>query len=203
MNLFLSIYVFGIIGFLIHLFKTPSEERTRAKVIELFLLYQIVFSLGITSFFAFIGLTFMPDYVAHLLDWTPCAFEQELANVNLAFGFLGILSIWYRRLFWVATILGFSIWIISDGIQHVYEFFSIHNNSEGNIGVPLYTDFAIPIVLLILLFLYVRNDPSILKNSSGLVQGKILMAYKDSTQRRRDAKKTRGNKEIRFTERKK
>ena len=53
MFLFLSIYVIGIIGFLIHTWLLPSRLRTAAKVNEIFLLYQLVFSLGLTSLVAF------------------------------------------------------------------------------------------------------------------------------------------------------
>lgn len=157
MYFFLSIYLLGIIGFLIHLFMLPKKARVKARVIELLLLYQIVFSLGITSLVAFIGLSFMANYVASYLAWPSCPFEQELANVNLAFGILGIMSIWYRGLFWVATVLGFSIWILADGFHHIVEYFVAHNASAGNVGMPLYTDFIIPIVLLVLLALHLRT----------------------------------------------
>lgn len=155
---FLSIYAVGLISFFIHLFKLAPAERTYANVLELFLLYQIVFSLGITSLVAFIGLTFMDVYVAQITDWPVSPFEQQMANVNLGFGVLGIMSIWYRGYFWLATVVGFSVWILSDGIQHIYYYLVKHNATEGNIGVPLYTDIIVPIVLLILTCLYFRNS---------------------------------------------
>lgn len=158
MFFFLSIYVLGVLGFIIHVFYTPIQERTRERIIELLLLYQIVFSLGLTSIMAFFGLTFLDKYVAELTHWPSCPFEQQLANVNLGFGVLGILSIWFRKFFWMATIIGFSVWIISDGIQHLYHAIFKGNLSEGNIGVPLYTDFIIPLILLFLLFLYMRDN---------------------------------------------
>jgi len=156
MLFFLSIYVIGIIGFLIHVYKTPHEQRTQCRLIELFLLYQIVFSLGITSLVAFVGLTFLDAYIAQFTDWPSCPFEQQLANVNLGYGILGILCIWFRGYFWVATVIGFSIWIVGDGIHHLYHFFANDNASPGNIGVPLYTDILIPAVLLIFTWLYMR-----------------------------------------------
>lgn len=154
MLFFLSIYLIGILAFLLHLMRVPKVERSRCRVLELLLLYQIVFSLGITSLVAFFGLTFMKDYIAQYTNWPSCPFEQQMANVNLAFGTLGIMAIWFRGYFWVCTVLGFSIWIIGDGIHHLVEFFWYQNTSSGNIGVPLFTDFAIPIILLVLLFLY-------------------------------------------------
>lgn len=156
MIVMVSIYIVGILAFLIHVLCLKKGERTRAKLIELFLLYQIVFSLGLTSLLAFAGLSIMPEYFATYTGWPSCPFEQQLANVNLAFGVLGILSIWFREGFWSATILGFSIWVLCDGIQHVLEWYINANYQPGNIGVPLITDFAVPIVLLIFLALY-RN----------------------------------------------
>jgi len=157
--LFLSIYPLSLVAFFIHWKKVPSKERTKTRCIELLLLYQIVFSLGITSLVAFLGLTFMADYIASYTGWPACPFEQQLANVNLAFGVLGIMSIWWRGGFWVATILGFSIWILGDGVHHLYEYFVLHNVTEGNTGVPLYTDFIVPIVLLILLSMHLAQKP--------------------------------------------
>ena len=109
---------------------------------------------------AFFGLTFMADYIAALTEWPACPFEQQLANVNLAFASLGLLSIAYRGLFWAATIIGFSIWIISDGLQHLYKALNEQNLSSGNIGVPLWTDLIVPIILLILLKLYCKYHPT-------------------------------------------
>jgi hypothetical protein len=157
MPLFLSIYFFSLVGFFIHLYSLMPQERTTPKVIELLLLYQLVFNVGITSFFAFFGFTFMPEYIAQYLGWPACPFEQELANVNLAFGVLGILCIWIRDHFWTATILGFSIWIFSDGIHHIWHILFHNNYSPGNTGVPLVTDIVIPIILVILLVLRLRN----------------------------------------------
>lgn len=160
MWLYLSVYILGILGFVLHFYLLPISQRTKNKVLELFLLYQIVFSLGITSFFAFIGFTFYDVYVAKYLEWPACPFQQELANVNLAFGVLGVLSIWYRGLFWVATVLGFSIWIFSDGVHHLYHYYFYHNASDGNIGVPLYTDLIVPTLLMVLLIPYWRSFKS-------------------------------------------
>jgi hypothetical protein len=158
MLFFVSIYGFGLLAFAIHYYTIPFPQRTSKRQLELFLLYQIVFSLGLTSIIAFFGLTFLNHYVASYTGWPQSPFEQQLANVNLAFGILGILCIWLRKLFWVATIVGFSIWILCDGLHHLYEFLILGNASEGNIGIPLYTDFAVPIVLLILLYFYLKNE---------------------------------------------
>lgn len=159
MALFLSMYLFSVLGFLIHLFFFEKTARTSARIIELLLLYQLVFNVGMTSLLAFVGLTFMPDYIAAYMNWPACPFQQELGNVNLAFGVLGILCIWLRGYFWTATILGFSIWIFADGIHHIADIVWNHNYSEGSLGISLYTDLIIPIVLMILLPIYLKLHP--------------------------------------------
>lgn len=156
MALFLSLYVLGIMAFFIHLYM-DKQPRTKERVLELFLLYQIIFSLGMTSFMSFYGLTFMKEYVAAYSGWNACAFQQLLANVNLSFGVLAILCIWYRGYFWMATILGFSIWILSDGVTHIIDLIKNKNDAPGNIGVPLWTDIIVPILLLILLAFYMKG----------------------------------------------
>lgn len=156
MALFLSLYVIGICGSILHIYLTLPEERTRFRVVEILLLYQMVFSLGLTSFLAFIGFTFLPDYIAQITNWPACPFEQELGNVNLGYAILGLMSIGYRGNFWMATIIGFSVWILSDGIHHLYKALNENNWSSGNVGVPLWTDILSPLVLLVLLYYYCK-----------------------------------------------
>lgn len=159
MILFFILYVIALLAFAIHLSQLPKQERTKAKVIELLLLYQLVFSLGATSLLAFIGLNFLPNTVQSFMEWTPCPYQQELANVNLAFGVLGILCIWLRGLFWVATVLGFSIWIFGDALHHLY-LVLIKNQPLSNKLLLISTDAFVPIVLCVLLWLYIKTQNS-------------------------------------------
>src|SRR4029078_7129830 len=46
MIVFLILYAFGLLGFGIHVYLLPPHNRTKAKIIELLLLYQLVFSMG-------------------------------------------------------------------------------------------------------------------------------------------------------------
>ncbi len=153
MLIYIAILVLGILGFFIHLF-VSKEPKTPLRVVRLFLLYQLVFSVGLTSLLAFIGLMFMTDFVAVYSGWPSCPFEKQLANVNLGYALLGILCIWRGDDFWLATILGISIWLLGDGIGHIADMILHHNYSPGNVGVPLYTDIIVPIALLILYAFY-------------------------------------------------
>jgi hypothetical protein len=160
MFIFIGILLFSIIGFFIHLYY-DDKPITKPRIIELLFLYQLVFSVGLTSVLAFFAFSLIPDYIARFTGWPSCPFEQQLANVNLAFAVLGILCIWFRGLFWTATALGFSIWIFSDGLEHISNMITENNYTPGNIGVPLYTDLLVPTVLIILLVLHHRNPTNV------------------------------------------
>lgn len=153
MFIYITILALGIIGFFIHLF-VSKEPRTPLRIVRLFLLYQLVFSVGLSSLLAFIGLMFMSDFVALYTGWPACPFEKQLANVNLGYAVLGILCIWKGDEFWLATIIGISIWLVGDGIGHLADAILHGNYAPGNIGVPLYTDIIVPLVLIALYVSY-------------------------------------------------
>jgi hypothetical protein len=151
--IYITILALGVIGFFIHLF-VSKEPKTPLRIVRLFLLYQLVFSVGFSSLLAFFGLMFMSDFVAAYSGWPACPFEKLLANVNLGYAVLGIMCIWRGDEFWLATIIGISIWLLADGIAHLAYMILNHNFTPGNIGVPLYTDIIVPIVLIILYAVY-------------------------------------------------
>ncbi len=154
MIVFLIIYILGVIGFFIHLSKLSPEARTRKKIIELALLYQLVFFVGITSFLSFYALTFMEDTIQAYTQWPSCPYMQELGNVNLAFGVLGMMAIWLRKSFWTAIVVGFAIWILGDAIHHQWDAYTRNHFSHGNVGALFYTDLIIPLLLLVNLWFY-------------------------------------------------
>jgi len=103
----------------------------------------------------------MPERAAAELGWTMCHFQQELANVNLGYGVVGLLCIWFRGLFWTSTVISASIWLFGDGLHHFIIAFWDLNITPGKLGILFYTDLLIPIVLVVLLYLYHQSHPRI------------------------------------------
>ncbi|CCB86378.1 MULTISPECIES: DUF6790 family protein [Parachlamydia] len=158
MSIILILFAASFLGFFLHL-ALSKEERTLGEKAELFLLYQIVFNVGLISFLSFYGFIFLPELVAEKLGWPTCPFQHEMGNVNLAFGVLGILAIWLRGNFWTAIVIGVSIWLLGDAVGHVVDMVQNNNYAEGNVGIPLYTDIAIPVVLLIAFYFWKKYQP--------------------------------------------
>ena len=119
------------------------------------LLYFFAIIVGAHGFMCFLGHTLKADEIAKYIGWpAKSPFQYEVACANLACAVMGILCIWIRGAFWLATAVGYSVFLISAGIGHIREIVKNKNYSPGNAGVPLYTDFIYPIILWALLTVY-------------------------------------------------
>lgn len=87
---------------------------------ELLLLYLVFFCFGIYGIADFIVDVFYPTVATQIRGWpsgNPFQFEAGIAN--LAFGILGILCVWFRGGFLLATLIGNTIWFWGDEIGHM------------------------------------------------------------------------------------
>ncbi len=146
------IVLLSIVGWLIHFFM-GKKPKTKENCLELMLLYQLVFSIGVLGILSFLGHTLYPQVAANFMNWPTSHYQQELANASLGFGVLGIMCIWFRGTFWTATIIGSSVWLFGDAVDHIYDMFINHNFSNINTGVVFYSDLLTPIAMVFLLCL--------------------------------------------------
>ena len=88
------------------------KELSRLKVVETILFYILFINVGLSGLLAFYGHAFMADKVAATIGWAPGSpFQFEVAVANLAFGVLGVLCIRFRDGFWLATGIGYAIFL--------------------------------------------------------------------------------------------
>jgi hypothetical protein len=154
----LFLFVIGIIIAVVHMQNMKQWHRA----FEILLLYQILLNIGVMGICTFLAQSVFAEYTAQGLNWPiDSSFQYELASSNLAFGVLGILAIWYRKGFWLATVLGQCI--ISFGEMIVHHYFDRSDHSLLNVGVFVWAgDVFVPIALLVLLAGYVySNHPRI------------------------------------------
>ena len=130
-----------------------KRPRTAKRIVGIFLLYLLVINIGLTGLFAFYGHTFMADEVARNIGWAPGShFQFEVAVANLAFGVLGVLCIWLRGNFWLATGLGKSVFLFGAAFGHIRDAMANKNFAPYNVGPVLFIgDIFIPILILSLL----------------------------------------------------
>jgi len=69
---------------------------------------------------------------------------------DLTVGVLGILCLWIRGNFWLATTIANALWPLGDAIGHIREV-TLHNNHAANhSGIFLYAEVLTPLVILFL-----------------------------------------------------
>ena len=67
-----------------------------------------------------------------------------------AIGVIGIMAYWFRGHFWLCTIVVLTVQFFGDAAGHIY-FWVVENNTKPyNIGVPLWTDIALSIIMCVL-----------------------------------------------------
>jgi hypothetical protein len=129
---------------------------TRARVIEIFLLYNI----GVGGIITATSITFhtiLADQTAESIGWAAGnPFQMEVGFANLAVGVVGFLGFW-RRDFCLPYIISRSILGWGAGFVHLADIIENANYAPGNAGPILYADFLLPFVSIALYLLYRRK----------------------------------------------
>jgi hypothetical protein len=167
--------VLGLVVGAVHLY-LDKQPRTKARVAQIFLLWLLVITVGIQGVFAFIGHTVFADATAASIGW-PAGnpFQSEVAVANLSVGVLGILCYWMRDNFWVATVIGFSVWWLGDAVVHIRSIVGSANYAPNNAGITFYLDILVPVILIALLayYLHVNRQEEHERSHSGDSMGQV------------------------------
>ncbi|GAB4228109.1 MAG: hypothetical protein Tsb0021_05310 [Chlamydiales bacterium] len=125
---------------------------------ETFLLYTIFFNVGIMGLMAAYAHLFMGEKIAKEIGWLPGSpFQSEIAMANLSYGVLGILCLIFRKGFWSATVIGYSVLLIGALSVHLVQY-QYGDIAPYNIGPFVwFNDLCIPIILLFSLYLYLKD----------------------------------------------
>lgn len=140
----------AIAGSAIHLaVRRRSLDAPRA--IEIFLAWGLAVLIGLNGVVGAAFHIFMADYTARLIGWpTGSPFQFENAMGDLAMGVLGVLCIWIRGRFWLATIIASSIQLLGDAYGHVYQLVAHNDHAPYNLGPILYSDILFPVAVIAL-----------------------------------------------------
>jgi hypothetical protein len=129
------------------------KELSAGKIVDTCLFYLLFFNVGLTGLFSFYGHAFLADKVAVSIGWaTGSPFQFEVALTNLAFGLLGLLCIRFKDGFWLATGLGYAVFLFGAAFGHIRQIQEVGNHSINNGGPILYLgDIFIPALIVVLL----------------------------------------------------
>jgi len=138
-----------------HLFLS-REPRTKLRVVRILLLYALVVGAGVMGLlFGFIPHVFFPDETAKMIGWPVSPFQFEVGVHDGAWGLLGFLCIWIGGTFWLATGLGWALFMLGATYGHIHQTLETGDYAPYNF-LMIFSDGFIGIWLLVLLFLYWR-----------------------------------------------
>jgi hypothetical protein len=139
----------------VHLF-ISGVPRTPLRIVRILLAYALVIDVGVIGvFLGFIPHVFFPDEAAKMIGWSPSPFQFEVGVHDGAWGVLGFLCIWIGGTFWLATGLGWSLFMLGATYGHIHQMVQHGNYAPYNF-LTIFSDGFIGLWLLVLLFLYWR-----------------------------------------------
>ncbi len=149
----------AVIGAVVTIRRRRASGREAA---EIWLLWIFGMVTGIGGLVVTVSHVFFADFTAQQIGFpTGNPFQFEVAMANFAFAVLGLLCLKFRGAFWLATGIGFSVFYLGAAGGHVYQLVAHGNTAPYNAGPILYTDFAIPIALLVLLWFWARGNSAV------------------------------------------
>jgi len=152
----LAIAFLSVLLPVVHLF-VSKVPRTKRRVVGILLLYALVLDVGVIGLpMGFVPHVFFADETAKMIGWPPGSpFQFEVGVHDGAWGVLGFLCIWIGGTFWLATGLGWALFMLGATYGHIHQMVQHGNYAPYNF-LTIFSDGFIAIWLLVLLFLYWR-----------------------------------------------
>ena len=138
-----------------------KRPMTRQRTVRLLLLYALVLDVGVIGLpLGFVPHVFFPDETARLIGWPAGSpFQFEVGVHDGAWGFLGFLCLWIGGSFWVATGLGWSLFMLGATYGHIHQMLIEGNYAPYNF-LTIFSDGFIGVWLLVLLYFHRRWNPA-------------------------------------------
>jgi hypothetical protein len=142
--------ILALIAASVHLAASPSARSARRSIAATHLLYLLVFYVGVMGILTAYAHVFRPIQTSASIGWSTSPYEYEVGMADLTVGVLGILCIWIRGNFWLATAIANAVWFLGDAIGHTRQLLLANNHAVNNSGLFLVAEFVTPVIMLVL-----------------------------------------------------
>src|SRR5271155_1065247 len=149
--------VLAVIAASIHLALSPSSRSSGTAIAGTFLLYLLVIYVGLEGLLTAYAHVFRPIQTSASIGWTTSPYEYEVGMADLTVGVLGVLCLWIRGNFWLATAIANAVWLLGDAVGHVRQITLNNNHASNNSGIFLVTEIIMPLVILSLTLFHRRQ----------------------------------------------
>jgi hypothetical protein len=141
----------------IHLAFSPGRRKSGRAIAGTYLLYLLFFYVGVMGILTAYAHVFRPVQTSASIGWSTSPYEYEVGMADLTVGVLGILSLWLRGNFWLATAIANAVWLLGDAIGHIRQIVLTNNHAANNSGIFLVVEFTMPVLILILALYHRRS----------------------------------------------
>jgi len=147
------------IGLAIGFARAYKYRDNKAVFYERLFLPVIFLTVGINGvFFGFIPHVFFSDKIAEQIGWpVGNPFQLEVGYHDGCWGVIGLLSAWFKGGFALAAAIGFALFLLLAGWEHLRETIVNHNYASYNFQFII-GDYLPAIALLVLAYLYYRHS---------------------------------------------
>src|ERR1700734_395966 len=143
----------------IHVALSRDSRSSKASIAGTYLLYLLFIYVGLMGLLTAYAHVFRPLQTSASIGWSTSPYEYEVGMADLTVGVLGVLCLWIRGNFWLATAIANAVWLLGDAIGHIRQIVLNSNHAANNSGIFLITEITMPFVIL-LLSIYVHRKVS-------------------------------------------
>ena len=141
----LSLITAGIV-----LVASKRLRSSRLGIVSTVLLSLLVVQVGLMGWLTAYAHVFRPIQTSASIGWQTSPYEYEVGMADLTVGVLGVLCLFFRDNFWLATAIANAVWMWGDAIGHVRQMVEYNNHATNNAGLFLYAEFLTPLIILLL-----------------------------------------------------
>ena len=142
----------AVVAASIHLAVSRKRRDSGSAIAGTYLIYLFVIYVGLMGVLTSYAHVFRPVQTSASIGWSTSPYEYEVGMADLTVGVLGILCIWFRGNFWLATAIANAVWLLGDAVGHVRQERLYNNHAANNSGVFLYAEIMTPLLILFLTF---------------------------------------------------
>jgi hypothetical protein len=158
-NYFLTFLIIGLLAGVISLINKPKPLRI-SVVAEALFSYYLLFTIGINNLVNFVVHVFLGDIAAEFIGWAQSPFQAEVGFASLGVGIAGVIAFRASLPFRFATLIPPSAFSLGAAGGHIYQMIVAENFAPGNVGLVLPSNFLIPIVGFIFLWISYKHPKS-------------------------------------------
>jgi hypothetical protein len=134
----------------IHLALSRDSRSSKAAIARTYLLYLLFIYVGLMGLLTAYAHVARPEQTSASIGWSTSPYEYEVGMADLTVGVLGILCLWIRGNFWLATAIANAVWLLGDAIGHIHQMTANNNHAANNSGIFLIAEIITPLIILAL-----------------------------------------------------